>query len=99
MPIDIYFRKALPVDHIRDLVRNDKSILYGVRELKRNSGASIADSIRNKLYLAGITNRDADRDALMIKNKVVEETLNDRWLESIEPGIYASLDFHGPPFA
>ena len=73
-----------PVDHIRDLVRSDKSILRALKQIIHCPDIPIADNVKKSLYLAGITQSDSLTMSVSIKNRVISESLNDQWLNSIE---------------
>ena len=73
-----------PVDHIRDLVRSDKSILRSVKQLNHDPRLQLSDHLRKKLFLAGIIASDSSSEPLRIKNKIIEASLSDAWLDNME---------------
>jgi hypothetical protein len=72
-----------PIDHIRELARTNKQIRKAITQIHRNKSAEINDEIKNKLYLFGIINSKFN-DATKIKNKIIELSLSEDWLKSIE---------------
>jgi len=73
-----------PVDHIRQLVSEDKDIRTAVMNIHLNKSSSVTDAQRTKLYLSGIIKSDFSSNCLVIKNKVIEESLSEPWLVSVE---------------
>jgi tetratricopeptide (TPR) repeat protein len=76
-----------PVDHIRTLAQTDREIRAAIKSLRANEQSEISDKVRSKLYLAGITSMQSggtDKVVLRIKNRVIDETLSDRWLLDVE---------------
>lgn len=78
-----YFDKP-PVDHIRELVEFDTSLRKAIFSIYENKLTEIPSEIKNKLYLAGIVNSDFSTGKLQLKNPIISESLNIRWLEQIE---------------
>jgi len=76
-----YLDKA-PIDHIRGLVENDSEIREAIIKLKHHGEEKLSNAIKRKLYLAGIINSHSD--PVCIKNKVIEHSLSDQWLQHIE---------------
>src|SRR3569833_1021281 len=71
-----------PIDNIRQLVKNDKEIRNAIIEMEYKQNCSIPDSIKSKLYLAGIVNyQESD---VSIKNNIIKRSLNIDWLKEIE---------------
>jgi AAA-like domain len=76
-----------PIDHIRTLAETDKEIRQAVAKIRADNGSDIPGRIKNKLYLAGITNFQssaADVVTLSIKNPIVGEALSEKWLNDLE---------------
>ncbi|MFZ6778199.1 AAA-like domain-containing protein [Undibacterium sp. Ji83W] len=73
-----------PVDHIRKLVEDDKDIRNAVMSIHYKKFSSINENLRNKLYLVGIVNSDFSSSAIKIKNRIIEESLSEEWIEYIE---------------
>jgi len=71
-----------PVDNIRELVKKDKEIRNSIIEIIYKKGNEISDRIKSKLYLSGIINYD-DNDVI-VKNRIIKQSLNLEWIKSIE---------------
>ncbi|HCE2475729.1 TPA: AAA-like domain-containing protein [Vibrio parahaemolyticus] len=72
-----------PVDHIRELVSDDKEVRDAIfKIIENNDQASINDNVKNKLYLYGITS-GSNNKVLKIKNEIIKESLNINWLKSL----------------
>jgi tetratricopeptide (TPR) repeat protein len=76
-----------PVDHIRTLVKSDRKIRNAIDEIRYGKGAVLEQSVKNRLYLAGII-ASAGGD-VAISNKVIDASLSDAWLKSIVPSTEA----------
>ena len=72
-----------PIDHIRELVRSNKQIRKAVNFLHKNRGNEIADEVRTKLYLYGITS-NIDNDKIEIKNPVIAKAISASWIKSVD---------------
>jgi len=75
--------KNPPIDHIRDLIRHNSDVRKAVVKLRNNQTAELGDDIVNKLYLYGITASKINKQNLSIKNKVIDLSLSDEWLENV----------------
>lgn len=73
-----------PVDHIRELVANDKLIRDALLLIRYGNGVKIEDNIKTKLYLAGIISSDFSSKHLGVKNKIIEHSLSESWIRTIE---------------
>lgn len=74
-----------PIDHIRTLVEDDKQIRNAIMSIHYNKSEDISDSIRNKLYLSGITKPDqGSTRKVIIRNRLLTESLSENWLKDIE---------------
>lgn len=71
-----------PIDHIRTLAETTPEIRSALVELRYGKGALISDSVRTKLYLAGIIASSGDNP--QIKNKVIDLALSVQWLRDVE---------------
>lgn len=82
---DLYLKSydRPPVDHIRDLVSQDLAIRNAIVEIKYGKGDQISDSVRRKLYLAGIINSNSLSGSAYLKNKIIELALSDKWLKDV----------------
>jgi tetratricopeptide (TPR) repeat protein len=73
-----------PVDHIRQQVTEDKDIRTAIMNIHLDKSSSVTDAQRTKLYLAGIIGSDFSSNQLRIKNRIIEESLSESWIMSIE---------------
>lgn len=71
-----------PIDNIREIIKNDRDIRNSILDLENKNYDKITDKIKNKLYLAGIINYVEDE--IKIKNNIIKNSLNLKWLRSIE---------------
>lgn len=71
-----------PVDHIRELVKEDKEIRNSIIEIEYKKGKEISDKIKSRLYLSGIINYN--ENDVHIKNEILKKSLNLDWINSIE---------------
>lgn len=76
--------KNPPIDHIRDLVKHNTEVRKALIKLKKGQIEELTDEIVNKFYLFGITASKSKKENIKIKNKVIELSLSDDWLEKIE---------------
>ena len=76
--------KNPPIDHIRDLIKEKTDVRKALIKLKKGSIDELSDEIINQFYLFGITASKAKKQDLKIKNKVIELSLSDDWLEKVE---------------
>lgn len=72
-----------PIDHIRELVKGNKTIRKAIREIN-NGNTELSDSLKKKLYLYGIISSDFDSTKINIKNKVIQLALSNDWLNSLD---------------
>lgn len=73
-----------PVDHIRTLIEKERELRNAITEIRYNKADSVTDVVKNKLYLAGITNISSKDRQVVIKNKVIDLSLSKEYLESID---------------
>lgn len=76
--------KNPPIDHIRDLVNHNTDVRKALIKLKNGLVDELSDEIINKFYLFGITGSKTNKQNLKIKNKVLELSLSDEWINKIE---------------
>lgn len=83
---DIYLSsfKNPPIDHIRDLIKHNTEVRKALINLKQGITSELSDEIINKLYLFGIISSKLKRETITIKNKVIELSLSDEWLQKVE---------------
>jgi len=72
-----------PIDHIRELVKTNKPIRKSILSIHKNETSNLSDDIKSKLYLYGIINSKFD-EKTKIKNKIIELSLTEEWLKSID---------------
>jgi len=73
------FSKA-PIDHIREVVSVDDELRNAITVIKFGKGHELTDTIKHKLYLAGIISSVSTPTIIAIKNKIIEKSLSDQWL-------------------
>lgn len=83
-----YFKSydIAPIDTIRDMVSKDKLLREALVQLYYGKSNELGNSLKQKLYLAGIVNYR--NDDIVIKNPIVEKALSLDWvlkLQSTEP--------------
>ncbi|EID7697629.1 AAA-like domain-containing protein [Vibrio parahaemolyticus] len=95
-----------PIDHIRELVSDDIEIQEAVTKLQSFSHeVDISDKVKSKLYLYGIISSGGKNGEIKIKNKIIDESLNLSWINSLSEDtsslvtkaialIEKSLDYH-----
>ncbi|WP_419678481.1 AAA-like domain-containing protein [Aliarcobacter lanthieri] len=71
-----------PIDNIKIIISEDLKMAQSILDIKQNIFLNISDLIKNKLYLYGIIEINYGED-LKIKNKILEENLNDDFLNDI----------------
>ncbi|PKP06638.1 MAG: hypothetical protein CVU10_03505 [Bacteroidetes bacterium HGW-Bacteroidetes-5] len=76
--------KNPPIDHIRDLIKHNTDVRKALIKLKNGQIEELTDEIINKFYLFGITASKTKKENLKIKNKVIELSLSNDWLDKIE---------------
>ncbi|KUY17171.1 hypothetical protein BAZ12_18585 [Elizabethkingia miricola] len=72
-----------PIDHIRELVKENKVIREAIKNIYSEKTDLISDEIKSKLYLYGIIDSKF-YNGTNIKNKIIREALNEDWLRSID---------------
>jgi len=82
-----------PIDHIRELVTDEKEIQKAVIQLHSNNEKNeISDKIKSKLYLYGIISSSDEHGEVRIKNKIIEESLTLSWLKSLSEDRKSIID-------
>jgi len=76
--------KNPPIDHIRDIVKDKTEVRKALIKLKKGEIDEITDEQINQFYLYGITASKTKKENLKIKNRVVELSLSDEWIEKVE---------------
>ncbi|TKG03333.1 AAA-like domain-containing protein, partial [Vibrio sp. F13] len=72
-----------PIDHIRELVKDNIDVVNYLIDIQNNSNSKLDDDLHKKLYLFGVVSSKAEASCLF-KNKIIEESLNIDWLNSIK---------------
>lgn len=70
-----------PIDSIREMVANDRSLRDAVMQLFFNRDDKLPQEAKSKLYLSGIINWDNPEDGF--KNPILRESLPYEWLRSL----------------
>ncbi|WP_343290936.1 AAA-like domain-containing protein [Vibrio harveyi] len=95
-----------PIDHIRELVSDDKDIQDAIIKLQSNEEKlDITDKVKSKLYLYGIISSGDKYGSFHIKNKIIKKSLSLSWIKSLSDNtdsivrkaiqlIEKSLDYH-----
>lgn len=73
-----------PIDHIRKLVSENKEIRDAIVAIHSGNPSSVSDVIKNKLYLAGIVGLNKASRAPVLKNRILEHALSQRWLAQLQ---------------
>jgi tetratricopeptide (TPR) repeat protein len=83
---DFYLTKfdRPPIDHIRSLVESDKELREAVIAIIYEKSDVLSDRVKSRLYLAGILGSDYEFGCVRIKNRVIEESLDESWLSDLE---------------
>ena len=71
-----------PIDNIRELVKKDRELRDAIMQIFYGKGTSLADRIKNKLYLTGITSLDGS--TITIKNEIIAKAVCEDWLRQID---------------
>ncbi|MFQ1882250.1 AAA-like domain-containing protein [Aeromonas veronii] len=79
-----------PIDHIRTLVESSQELRDGIMSILYGKGDSISDEVKSKLYLSGILDSKFAEGIIKIKNRIIERSLDESWLESIVSKDYYS---------
>lgn len=83
-----------PIDHIRTLVEVDSDVRNAIISIHYGKSEGISDSVRNRLYLAGITRPDRGNiKALSIRNLILSESLSEKWIQDVEKRSLTTLEF------
>ncbi|MCK6542312.1 AAA-like domain-containing protein [bacterium] len=77
------FFDVSPIDHIRELIKNNKQLKNALIALRKGRPEEFTDEIKSKLYLFGIISSNFEGE-IRIKNKIIEESLSEEWLTSIK---------------
>lgn len=72
-----------PIDHIKRIVEESYEIKDALMTVHYGKSKLISDSVRTKLYLAGISCFSAQGDSFKFKNAVLEYSLSEAYLRSL----------------
>ncbi|PSS58860.1 AAA-like domain-containing protein [Pseudomonas sp. BBP2017] len=73
-----------PFDHIRTRVQSDKELRNSVMAIHYRKTKSLSDKVKDKLYLAGISTPKTESGEISFKNKIMSESLSEKWVSDIE---------------
>ncbi|MBP6893879.1 MAG: AAA-like domain-containing protein [Pseudacidovorax sp.] len=79
-----------PVDQIKRAAIESREVRDALISMHYNRGSTVADSIKTKLYLAGISLSGANGRAPNFKNKIFEEALSEEFLQNALPDSFDS---------
>lgn len=85
--VDMYLKSfdLPPIDHIRTLVEEDRLVRDAIMAIHYDKSETISDTMRNRLYLSGITKPDqANNRKITIRNRLLAESLSEKWIQDIE---------------
>lgn len=80
-----------PFDHIRTRVQSDKELRNAVMAIHYGKASSLSDKVKDRLYLAGISTPKLESGEVRFKNRIVAESLSEKWISDTEIGLL-SLD-------
>lgn len=80
-----------PFDHIRTRVQSDKELRNSVMAIHYGKAYSLSDKVKDRLYLAGISTPKLENGEVKFKNKIVAESLSEKWISDTETELL-SLD-------
>lgn len=80
-----------PFDHIRTRVQSDKELRNAVMTIHYGKASSLSDKVKDRLYLAGISTPKLESGEIKFKNRIVSESLSEKWISDTEKGLL-SLD-------
>ncbi|WP_421303732.1 AAA-like domain-containing protein [Aeromonas veronii] len=80
-----------PIDHIRNLVESNQELRDGIIAILYDKTETISDEVKSKLYLSGILDSIFSEGIIKIKNKVIERSLDENWLQSINLKVSYSI--------
>lgn len=72
-----------PVDHIRELVRENADVRSSVWSLVEGRPEEISDAAKTKLYLFGIIRAGGASERPTIKNEIIAQALSAEWLKGL----------------
>lgn len=72
-----------PIDHIRILISKDIKLRDAIVAIKYGKTDVITDDVKSKLYLAGVLDSNYEEGQVKIKNRIIDLSLDDDWLDSL----------------
>lgn len=82
-----------PIDHIRTLVQADKEVRGAIMSIHYGRSSIITDAVKGRLYLAGVISNSSGGDNVVIKNRVIEQAISEKWLSEIERSEQSALEY------
>lgn len=73
-----------PFDHIRTRVQSDRELRNSVMAIHYGKSSSLSDKVKDRLYLAGISTPKLESGEVRFKNKIVAESLSEKWISDTE---------------
>ncbi|MFJ4197228.1 AAA-like domain-containing protein [Pseudomonas sp. NPDC089534] len=73
-----------PFDHIRTRVQSDKELRNSVMAMHYGKSSTLSDKVKDRLYLAGISTPKQEADEIFFKNRIMSESLSEKWISDIE---------------
>ena len=79
---DLYFSdvERPPIDHIKKIVADSLELRDALIEMHYKRSDGISDSMRSRIYLAGISKPSVKEDSVYFKNKIIEDSLSEEFL-------------------
>lgn len=81
-----------PIDHIRSRVEIDKDIRTSLIAIHYHKSSSLSDKIKDRLYLAGITTSKQANGEIFFRNRIIAESLSEKWLSDLERNDITTVD-------
>lgn len=72
-----------PIDHIRDLIKQDKIARQAILNIYRRRFGELSDEVKKRLYLYGIISSNFE-NIVEIKNLILKYSLSEEWIKSID---------------
>lgn len=82
-----------PIDHIRTLVQADKEVRGAIMAIHYGRSETISDAVKGRLYLSGVISSSSSGVSVVIKNRVIERAISEKWLSEIERSEQNALEY------
>jgi tetratricopeptide (TPR) repeat protein len=82
-----------PIDHIRTLVQADKEVRGAIMSIHYGRSSVITDAVKGRLYLAGVISNSSSGEDVVVKNRVIEQAISEKWLSEIERSEQSALEY------